>query len=144
MATQDLEFQIKVLVEMALRALSPGINDSFTALAVIDNLSAAVSEIMTRQLPAACHGSSTLPCVKANQVTFAGIFSSACDPIRQNLDSEVLGLIRMIDTIERQIQLLETSAAHTLTNPNDQEQALARVRQTKAAVASATKSAETA
>ena len=35
---QDLETSIRQLVEVALRALSPGINDPFTAIAVIDRL----------------------------------------------------------------------------------------------------------
>jgi uncharacterized membrane protein len=37
---QDLEFGIRQLTEIAVRALSPGINDPFTALAVIDRISA--------------------------------------------------------------------------------------------------------
>lgn len=39
---QDLEFGIRQLTEIAVRALSPGINDPFTALAVIDRISAIV------------------------------------------------------------------------------------------------------
>ena len=37
-ATQDLEFAVRQLVEVAVRALSPGINDPFTAIAVLDRL----------------------------------------------------------------------------------------------------------
>ncbi|KQW31275.1 hypothetical protein ASE36_03115 [Rhizobium sp. Root274] len=39
---QDLEFGIRQLTEIAVRALSPGINDPFTALAVIDRISAII------------------------------------------------------------------------------------------------------
>jgi uncharacterized membrane protein len=38
-------FSINLLVEIALRALSPGVNDTFTALAVSDMLSGALSHI---------------------------------------------------------------------------------------------------
>lgn len=42
---QDLRFGIDELVEIAARALSPGVNDPFTAIACIDWLGAALSEI---------------------------------------------------------------------------------------------------
>lgn len=45
---QDLRFAIDELVEIAARALSPGINDPFTAIACIDWLGAALSELETR------------------------------------------------------------------------------------------------
>ncbi|CAJ1391577.1 unnamed protein product [Effrenium voratum] len=37
----DIEYAISVLLEIALRALSPGVNDTFTAIACVDRLSAA-------------------------------------------------------------------------------------------------------
>ena len=39
-----LDFPVSLLVEIALRALSPGINDTFTALAVVDSLSSIMHE----------------------------------------------------------------------------------------------------
>lgn len=47
---QDLEFGIRQLVEIALRALSPGINDVFTAVAVIDNLTSALARFYNTPL----------------------------------------------------------------------------------------------
>jgi uncharacterized membrane protein len=52
-AAQDLQFAVRQLVEIALRALSPGINDPFTAIAVLDRLGAALCEIAPRHLPGA-------------------------------------------------------------------------------------------
>ena len=40
------EFSISLLVEIALRALSPGVNDTFSALAVADMLSGALAEVV--------------------------------------------------------------------------------------------------
>ncbi|MBN8899437.1 MAG: hypothetical protein BGO51_14525 [Rhodospirillales bacterium 69-11] len=48
---QDLEYAVRQLVEMGLRALSPGINDPMTAIAVLDRLGAALCELASRQLP---------------------------------------------------------------------------------------------
>ncbi len=42
---QDLRFAFDELVEIAARALSPGVNDPFTAIACIDWLSAALTEL---------------------------------------------------------------------------------------------------
>jgi uncharacterized membrane protein len=47
---QDPQFLIDELVEIALRALSPGINDPFTALNALHWLGAATSEIARRDL----------------------------------------------------------------------------------------------
>ena len=47
---QDLRFLIDELVEIALRALSPGINDPFTAMTAIHWLGAATAEFGQREL----------------------------------------------------------------------------------------------
>ncbi|MCP1471528.1 putative membrane protein [Sphingobium sp. OAS761] len=47
---QDIEFLIDELVEIALRALSPGINDPFTAVTAMHWLGAATAEIGQRDL----------------------------------------------------------------------------------------------
>ena len=49
---QDVEFPINQLVEIALRALSPGINDPFTAVGCIDRLTDSLTLIAKRGLPA--------------------------------------------------------------------------------------------
>ena len=53
---QDLEYAIRQLVEIALRALSPGINDPFTAVAVVDQLGAALEDVLARPAQPRCCG----------------------------------------------------------------------------------------
>ena len=48
---QDPEFAISQLVEIALRALSPGINDPFTAMTCLDKLSSACIELAKARFP---------------------------------------------------------------------------------------------
>ncbi len=48
---QDVEFAINQLVEVAARALSPGINDPFTAITCIDRLSTGLLHMMRRDFP---------------------------------------------------------------------------------------------
>jgi uncharacterized membrane protein len=50
-ALQDLNFLIDELVEIAARALSPGVNDPFTAVTCLDWLGAALSDLAQRELP---------------------------------------------------------------------------------------------
>ena len=48
---QDAEAMVFELVEIAVRALSPGVNDPFTAIGCIDNLNAALQEYVRRPRP---------------------------------------------------------------------------------------------
>ena len=52
-ALQDLRFPIDELVEIAARALSPGVNDPFTAIACIDWLGAALMDLSAMPTPPA-------------------------------------------------------------------------------------------
>jgi len=50
-ASANPEFTVGQLVEVAVRALSPGVNDPNNAKAVLDRLSAGLCELTSRQLP---------------------------------------------------------------------------------------------
>lgn len=49
--TLDPEFAINQMVEIACRALSPGINDPYTAISCIDNLSSSLCQLMHTGFP---------------------------------------------------------------------------------------------
>jgi uncharacterized membrane protein len=53
--TQDISFGIDQLVEIAIRALSPAVNDTFTALTCIDWLGDSLCKITDRWHPARVH-----------------------------------------------------------------------------------------
>lgn len=48
---QDVEYSIHQLVEIALRALSPGVNDPFTALTCVDRLGSGLRRLAGRRIP---------------------------------------------------------------------------------------------
>ncbi|MBL6082505.1 DUF2254 domain-containing protein [Belnapia sp. T18] len=50
-AAQDLEFAVRQLAEVAVRALSPDINDPFTAMAVLDRFGDVLCGMTDRHLP---------------------------------------------------------------------------------------------
>lgn len=84
--TQDLEYSIRHMVEIAIRALSPGINDSFTALHVIDHLAAGISKLFDKQLRSTYifNEDGKTPLVKCLQTTESDIVSSAFDQILED------------------------------------------------------------
>jgi len=49
--TQDVQLLLNQLVEVAVRALSPGVNDPFTAIQCIDHLARAMARFSLRSLP---------------------------------------------------------------------------------------------
>jgi|SRR5450755_3758185 uncharacterized membrane protein len=53
--TQDVSFGVDQLVEIAIRALSPAVNDTFTALTCIDWLADSLCKITARWNPARVH-----------------------------------------------------------------------------------------
>ena len=52
-ARQDVRFLVNELVEIAARALSPGVNDPFTAISCLDWLSASLKDLAARDFPGA-------------------------------------------------------------------------------------------
>lgn len=97
---QDIEFGISQLVEMATRALSPGINDVFTALAVIDNLASSLAFIFARGLeaPAGLDGNGTVRLVRTVP-DYESMIGAAFDQIRQSGSGNPAILVRLADSI---------------------------------------------
>ncbi len=97
---QDIEFSVRQLVEVALRALSPGINDTFTAIAVIDRLSASIALAMEMS-PARRYWNDGEGQVRvvAEVSTFAGLVDIAFNQIRQAAAGQVAVLIRLLEVL---------------------------------------------
>ncbi|HET7274801.1 MAG TPA: DUF2254 domain-containing protein [Longimicrobiaceae bacterium] len=99
---QDVEFSINQLVEVALRALSPALNDPFTAIACIDHLASALCRLAERRIPSPYRfdDNQRLRLVAKHPLTFAGVVGSAFNQIRQNASYHVSVLMRMMEAIE--------------------------------------------
>jgi uncharacterized membrane protein len=97
---QDVEFAMSQLVEIAVRALSPGINDPFTAMACIDRLGAALSHLAERRIPSAYrYDDDNQLRLIADSITFAGLADTAFNQIRQYGRSSAAVTIRLLETI---------------------------------------------
>lgn len=97
---QDVEFAVHQLVEIALRALSPGINDPFTAMTCVDRLGSALCRVAQRRTPSThrLDDAGRLRVV-APQVTFRGIADAALNQIRQHARSNAAVAIRLLETL---------------------------------------------
>ncbi|MDX1545778.1 MAG: DUF2254 domain-containing protein [Rhodothermales bacterium] len=81
--TQDVLFRVNELVEIAARALSPGVNDPFTAIGCMDWLASAIGQLGTRAIPAAGRRDAEGRLrVVAYPVTFAVFVGAVCDQLR--------------------------------------------------------------
>ncbi|PSB03995.1 DUF2254 domain-containing protein [Merismopedia glauca] len=97
---QDVEFSLNQLVEIAVRALSPGINDPFTAIRCIDQLSAALCHLAQREIPSAYrYDDRNRLRVIAEPIAFADLVDAAFNQIRQYGQSSVAVTIGLLEAI---------------------------------------------
>ncbi|GAB4234422.1 MAG: hypothetical protein Tsb0021_13750 [Chlamydiales bacterium] len=95
---EDLEYNLEVLVEMTLRALSPGINDMYVAYHTIDNIMNVIAQITHKKFPDRVHfdREGQLRLI-INEFTFSGFVDAALSPIRQNGKEHPGIILRMLD-----------------------------------------------
>jgi uncharacterized membrane protein len=99
---QDPECALDELVEVAVRALSPGINDPFTAIACVDRLGAAIGRLAERAMPATLRRDKEgTPRLLARPTTFADLLDAAFNQIRQYGCQSVAVAIRLLETLTR-------------------------------------------
>ena len=112
---QDVEFAVDQLVEIAVRALSPGINDPFTAIMCIDQLSARICQIAGRVLPSQYrYDEKNQLRVITRAPTFEDILDSAFNQIRQYGRDSAAVSIRLLEAlieISARIEREENKAA---------------------------------
>jgi len=96
---QDAAFGIRQLVDIALKALSPGINDTTTAITCIDHLGAIMVSVVGRQGVQSARAVRGVVRVIAPVPTFASLLTLAFDEIRQNATTNVSALTRLLTTI---------------------------------------------
>jgi uncharacterized membrane protein len=97
---QDVEFSVNQLVEVAVRSLSPGVNDPFTALACVDRLGSALCRLAQREMPSPHRFDEKNQLrVIAPPVTFSEMADAAFNQIRQYGRSSPATAIRLLDTI---------------------------------------------
>ena len=108
--TQDVSFGIDQLVEIAIRALSPAVNDTFTALTCIDWLGDSLCKILRYWHPARVHRDSQgYVRVIAAQPGYERLVQRAFEKIRQAGQGMPAVMIRQLEALAK--MMMETSGA---------------------------------
>lgn len=99
-ALQDLRFLIDELVEIAARALSPGVNDPFTANSCLDWLGAAMADLARRDLPSRLRADNegTLRVI-AHPVTFGIFIHRAFGALVQYASADMIAGNRFLEAL---------------------------------------------
>lgn len=97
---QDVGFGIRQLVDIGMKALSPGVNDTTTAVICVDYLGAILARLAVRGMePPHCHEEGRLRVI-ARGPSFESLLKEAFDPLRQNASGNVAVLTRLLQALE--------------------------------------------
>ncbi len=132
---QDAAFGLRQIVDIALKALSPGINDTTTAVMCVDYLAAILVRLASRRMTTSYRLDQGKLRVIARGPSFASLLAGAFDQIRQNAAGNVAILTRLLEALEiiagqtasiprrqsllQQAELIISEAEHTITSPHD-------------------------
>lgn len=98
---QDVLFGVNQLVEVAVRALSPSINDPFTAMQCLDRLGGALVHLAERDIPSAFRSDDQGRLrVVVYPVTFRLFVDAALNMIRHNAKHNIPVLARILESIQ--------------------------------------------
>ena len=99
---QDLEFGIAQIVEIAIRALSPAVNDTFTGVASVDLLGEALTILAeTRCIGGNWYDSNGELRLQVRPLLLPRLIKQSFDQIRQAAADNPAVLIRLLSTIKR-------------------------------------------
>ena len=133
---QDPVFAIDQLVEIAIRALSPAVNDTFTAITCIDWLSAGLSRVSGRVLAEGVYRDrdGRIRLIETDP-SYARMVNRAFDKVRQAARGMPAVILRMIDALVaigdltttpeqrrvllRQADAILRGAEESVSEPND-------------------------
>lgn len=112
---QDPEYGINQLVEVAVRALSPAINDPFTAATCLDHLGAALRHVLRLELPSPLlvdeRGDLR---VVAKNWSFEGMCDAAFNMIRQYGRDSASVSIHLLETLESVAHACQSDRERTI------------------------------
>jgi uncharacterized membrane protein len=98
--TQDVAFGVDQLVEIAIRALSPAVNDTFTALTCIDWLGDCLCKIAPRWTPTQVHRDRNgYIRVITDQISYERLVQRAFEKVRQASRGMPAVMIRQLEAL---------------------------------------------
>ncbi|MBU0944593.1 MAG: DUF2254 domain-containing protein [Proteobacteria bacterium] len=97
---QDPAFGIRQIVDMAIKALSPGVNDTSTAVMCVDYLTSILARLASRQFPPLYRYDGETLRVVAIVPSFEGLLAEAFDQIRGSAEANVAILARLLGALD--------------------------------------------
>ena len=132
---QDASFGIRQIVDVALKALSPGVNDTTTAVSCVEHLSAIMARVAERRMPSEHRLRRGRVRVIVMRPGFEAMLGQAFDQIRQHAGGNVATLAHLVEAlgvvaertedadrraaITRSLDLVAAKAAATIEQPED-------------------------
>ncbi len=95
----EVEYAVRQLVEVAVRALSPGINDPHTAMSVLDRLGVALCDLAGRHLPSGVTLRDDAVALVVPSVGYRSLVDLMFHMIRQNAAGSAAIMIRLLDVL---------------------------------------------
>ena len=148
---QDIAFGIRQIVDIAVKALSPGINDPTTALTCVHYLASILCRLVRRHIPPRCRYEGQVLCLVERGPDFETLVDLAFDQIRHHGSSQptvvlsLLAALREIGTVPDRVRkrgdtllkhadrILET-AEQSITLPSDLAKIRAATKRCKSAI----------
>ena len=134
---QDAAFGVRQIVDIALKALSPGINDTTTAVTCVDYLTSICARLANRRLPERYRYHDGKLRVIARGATFESMLDDSFDQIRESAEGNAGIIVRMLHglkTVARQtrsqdrlrhiaahLERVESLASRSIKSPHDCE-----------------------
>jgi len=105
---QDAAFGIRQIVDIALKALSPGINDITTAVMCVDYLTAILARIAPRSIVSSRRYEEGELRVIAKGPSFESLLADSFDQIRSNAKDNVVIMARMLAAFQTVASLTDS------------------------------------
>ena len=98
-SSEDFEHAVRQLVEIAVRALSPGINDPHTAMTALDRLGLALSEVAPKHMPTGVWLREGKVALMIPGFDYDGLVDAMFHMIRQNAKTSTAVLMRLLEVL---------------------------------------------
>ncbi|MTW22067.1 DUF2254 domain-containing protein [Allochromatium palmeri] len=147
---QDVAFGIRQIVDVAMKALSPGINDTTTAVMCVDYLAAILTRLATRRIATPDRLDEGTLRVIVRGSSFESLLGEAFDQIRQNAEGNVAILLRLLGALHtiagqtaspnrrwalgQKVDAIGEAAERCIASPPDRDRLAHRLRQVREAL----------
>ncbi|WP_417684066.1 DUF2254 domain-containing protein [Roseibium sp.] len=119
---RDVVFSLNLLLEIALRALSPGVNDTFTAISCANRISEVLSDPVARGIRENLHlDADDHPRLRIPGLTLEHLLSRALDPLRQAAADNHLMLTCLAEVLRRLAAVAQNSRSSYLLTEHAQK-----------------------